>query len=109
MSDYRKFNYTNDSYLISCTIEKYERTRSGKCWKSKPFGVDTQIVSPEYYTNYIKSIPFFDNFGNGAYCRAEHTYNKNGYLPTKVISVSPGQTEKHVAKFVFIEKDSDSL
>lgn len=108
MRNYRDFNYTDENYLIFRTIEKYNRTDSGKSWRSKPFEITKKVVSAEHYTNYITSIPFFNNFGDGAYCRAQWSYNVNGYLPTTITTVSPGKTEKHIAKFFFISK-SDLL
>lgn len=104
--DYRKFKYDNSNYLIFRTIEKYSRTVSGKSWKSKPDEIENEIISPEYYQNYITSIPFFNNFGYGAYCRAAFSYNEPGYLPTTVITVSPFQDTKIIAQFWFFRKDT---
>lgn len=98
---YREFNYTNDRYMIFRTIETYSRTASGKNWKSKPDETKNEIIPPEYYTNYITAIPFFNNWGDGAYCRAKHSYNAPGYLPTTIITVSPFQETKKVARFWF--------
>ena len=98
---YNKFQFTDDSYIITKTVSKYKRTASGKCWKSKPEYVEEEIVSAEHYTNYIQSIPFFNDYGNGAYCRAEHNYTYAGYIPTKITSVSPFQEVKLVAEFKF--------
>jgi hypothetical protein len=99
---YYNFNYTNDNYLILCTISTYERTASGKSWQAKPQEVEKIVYKPRNYTNYITSIPFFNNFGDGAYCRATWGYTTPGYLPTRVISVSPYQQTKKVACFEFI-------
>ena len=102
--NYKQFNYTNENYMIFKTEETYTRTASGKSWKQKPDGVEKEIVAPGHYTNYITSIPFFNNFGYGAYCRASFSYNEPGYLPTTVTSVSPGKETKKIARFWFIEK-----
>lgn len=102
--DYRKFKYDNENYLIFRTIEKYSRTTSGKSWKSKPDEVENEIIPPECYQNYITSIPFFNNFGYGAYCRAKFSYNEPGYLPTTVTTVSPFQDTKIIANFWFLRK-----
>lgn len=101
---YEQFEYTNDNYLILCTISTYHRTASGKAWKSKPVEIEQNIYKPVNYTNYITAIPFFNNFGDGAYCRATYTYEMPGYLPTTVTSVSPGQDVKKIAVFKFIPK-----
>ena len=104
--DYRKFKYDNENYLIFRTIKKYSRTTSGKSWKSKPDEIENEIISPEYYQNYITSIPFFNNFGYGAYCRAAFSYNEPGYLPTTVTTVSPFRDTKIIANFWFFRKDT---
>lgn len=106
--NYYNFKFTNESYLILRSIARYTKTDSGKSWKTKPDEVKNEIVSSENYTNYITSIPFFNNWGDGAYCRAAYTYNAPGYLPTTVTTVSPFRTEKQVACFWFIKK-SDLL
>lgn len=103
--DYRKFSYTNENYLIFRTIETFNRTDSGKSWKSKPDTVENEIVSPEYYTNYITSIPFFNNWGDGASCRAAFSYNAPGYLPTTVTTISPYKQTKKIARFWFFSKE----
>lgn len=106
--NYKDFSFTNENYLILRSIEHYTRTDSGKSWKSKPDEVENKIVTPEHYTNYITSIPFFNNWGDGASCRAAYTYNAPGYLPTTITTISPFKTEKQIATFVFIKK-SDLL
>lgn len=106
MGNYRNFEYTNENYLIFRTIETYSRTLSGKSWKSKPDEIENEIVKPEYYTNYITSIPFFNNWGDGAYCRAAWSYNAPGYLPTTVTTVSPYRETKKIAKFWFFNKET---
>ena len=101
-TNYNKFSFTNDNYLILCTISTYSRTASGKSWKAKPDDVEKLVYTPQKYTNYITAIPFFNSFGFGSYCRAQHSYVVPGYLPTTVTSVSPGQTTKNIATFKFI-------
>lgn len=103
---YLDFEYTNENYLIFCTIETYSRTASGKSWKSKPDSVENEIVPPQHYTNYITSIPFFNRFGDGASCRAAWSYNAPGYLPTRITAVSPFRITKKIAVFWFIKKDT---
>lgn len=104
--DYRNFEYTNENYLIFRTIETFSRTASGKSWESKPDSIENEIVKPEYYTNYITAIPFFNNFGEGASCRAAFSYNAPGYLPTTVTTISPFKETKKVARFWFFKKET---
>lgn len=99
--NYRNFSFTNSNYLICREIKRYSRTASGKDWKSKPDEIERAVVSAEHYTNYITSIPFFNNFGDGASCRARCTYECAGYLPTVVTTVSPFGETKVVASFRF--------
>jgi hypothetical protein len=102
--NYRKFSFTNEDYLILREIKTYHRTDSGKSWRSKPTETEREIVSAENYTNYITAVPFFNSWGNGASCRASHTYEIAGYLPTRVTTVSPYGEVKKVATFSFISK-----
>ena len=104
MANYNKFQFNSDEYIITKTVTKYKRTDSGKCWKSRPESVETEIVSAEHYENYVQSIPFFNDYGHGAYCRATHSYTAAGYLPTKIVSVSPFEEVKIVAEFRFDSK-----
>lgn len=106
MNDYRKFNYTNENYLIFRVIETFGRTDSGKSWRSKPDEVENDVIKPKHYTNYITAIPFFNNFGHGAYCRAKESYTLAGYLPTTVTTVSPFKETKKVACFWFFKKET---
>lgn len=101
---YKNFKYTNEHYLILCTISTYTRTKNGagQGWKADPDEIEKNVYKPRNYTNYITAIPFFDNFGGGASCRATWGYTIPGYLPTTVTSISPGQDIKKVACFEFI-------
>ena len=102
---FEKFNYTSNNYLIIRTIETYHRTASGKSWKSKPDEIEKDVVTAKNYSYYVQAIPFFNNFGNGAYCRAKFSYEVSGYLPTTITTVSPYQETKKVATFKFIDID----
>ena len=102
--NYKNFSFGNDNYLILCKEETYTRTASGKSWKGKPEATERSVISPENYTNYITSIPFFNNWGNGAYCRAGHNYTCAGYLPVSMVTVSPYKEKKIVHSFRFLSK-----
>ena len=101
---YKEFQFGDDSFIITKTVTKYKKTASGKSWRSKPEYVEEEIVSAEHYQNYVQSIPFFNDYGYGAYCRATHSYTVAGYLPTKIVSVSPFEEIKIVAEFKFESK-----
>lgn len=96
--NYRNFIFSDNGYIITHTRKTYHRTTSGKCWKSTPSKEYSEIIKPEYYTNYVTSIPFFNNLGT---CRAQHSYTIVGYLPTVITSISPDHNIKHVDSFNF--------
>ena len=96
--NYRNFSFTSNAFIITHTRKTYERTATGKSWKSKPTEEKTETIKPEYYTNYVTSIPFFNNLGT---CRAQHRYTPAGYLPTVITSISPDRNVKHVDSFHF--------
>lgn len=102
MSNYRDFSFSDQQWLILRERKTYGRTASGKCWSSTPNETERNIFNATQYTNFITAIPFFNNWGNGAYCRAQHTYEPAGYLPTTVITVGPGRETKHVDTFRFL-------
>ena len=99
---YRNFVFysRNDkSITIEHTKRVYGITESGN-FKRKPETEYTEIVSGEFYENFIRSIDFFNGFMGGK-CRAERNYTVVGYLPTKVITTSPNRAEKHIDTFTF--------
>ena len=104
--DYRKFEFISEEYIILATITEFQRTPSGKSWQKRPEKIERKIFHAEHYTNYVTAIPFFNNFSNGAYCRAKQSYTCAGYLPTTVTTVSPGQDRKIIAEFDFINKSA---
>ncbi len=104
MYNYNNFIYDNSDYLVLIKLETFNRTASGKSWKSKPTETSQRIYTPVQYTNYITAIPFFNNFGDGAYCRGKWEYTMAGYLPTIITTVSPFRTVKKKASFLFIKK-----
>ena len=99
LSDYRYFGITT---LATITHEHavYYRTASGKGWQSKPAETGFEVITCESYNNYVRSIPFMNNF-DGASCRAEWGYTYAGYIPVKITLVNPSGTEKHVERYKF--------
>ena len=95
---YRQFNFTNDRFIITHTRKHYERTATGKSWKATPTEEKTERVTAQHYTNYVTSIPFFNNLGT---CRAVHNYTAAGYLPVTITSISPDKNEKYIDSFSF--------
>jgi hypothetical protein len=89
-------------WAITRECAVYSRTASGKGWKSKPDTVTRETVDTEFYNRFIRSIDFFDSFRDvGGHCRAERGYTFAGYIPVKVVTVSPYQELKQVDTFTF--------
>lgn len=104
--NYYNFSFSQGGrYLIFRTIETFSRTDSNLSWKSRPDEIENDIVSEQNYTNYITSVPFFNNFGESASCRAWCSYEVAGYLPTRITSISPYRITKKIASFSFVDKD----
>ena len=99
----RHFTFSGD-YLILRTIRRYNPTDSGKGWKSKPSEIDRAVIDNRQYVNYVTAVPWFNNYGDGAYCRAHEHYTEAGYLPSEIISVGPFHCKKVVATFEFIPR-----
>lgn len=86
---------------IEKTTKTFSRTESGKSWKAKPDTIEKETVSAQFYTNYVDSVSFFNNYGYGASCRAYKGYCKAGFIPVKVTTVSPFRETKIVTTFDF--------
>ena len=104
MSAYSKFNFSDNNFVITFTKKSYSLTGSGHYWKNVPDSIESETVTPEFYRNYIQSIPFFANFGGRASCRAYRNYTAAGYIPVKVVTVSYDGCKKIVAEFSFRNK-----
>jgi len=98
---YENFNINGSGYVITMRKEIYTKSKSGKSWKTNPSLVAVETIDGKFYSNYVQSIPFFNRFGYGAYCRPSFGYCYAGYLPLTITTVNPGQTEKHIVRFSF--------
>ena len=81
------------------TTKTYERTESGKNWKSKALKVETTTIDQETYNNIFskETQAFFRNLGG--YERAAKTYTTAGYIVTSLTSISPDRTTK-IVRFI---------
>lgn len=95
--NYSSFSFTASGYIITRTTSIYSRDASGN-WNTKPDTVTREEITPKQYTNYITSVPFFNNWP-GASCRVNRGYTDAGLLPVRVITVSPGQEKRIDARF----------
>ena len=84
---------------ITMTKKYYERTDSGKSWKSKPYQVETWEMTREQYDNYTSedAIKFMRRLGGSEH--VTRCYTSIGYVPYEIGSISPDRTEKRVATF----------
>jgi hypothetical protein len=94
---YENFNFTDTQVTIIHRRVEYNKTESGKSWR-RILGERSEVVTPEFYTNFVQSIPFFNRLGT---CRAQYNYTVAGYLPTVITSVSPDKTVKYQDCFSF--------
>ena len=98
--DFRLFG----NWVILRECATYSRTDSGKSWRRKPDAVRREVVDADFYSNFVSSIDWFNSWGDGAYCRGGREYTVAGYIPTKVVTVSPHRVTKQVDTFVFIPR-----
>ena len=71
--------------------------RNGKRWTASD--ITTEAMTFEYYFNTLESIPFFRNLGG--YERVTRAYTKHGYIPVKLISISPDGNTRITREFIF--------
>ena len=78
------------------TTKTYERTESGKSWKSNPTEVEVTTIDQETYDNIFskETQAFFRRLGG--YERASKSYTTAGYIVTRLTSISPDKTTKIV-------------
>lgn len=95
----KNFSFTDNSFLI--LFEKRTRKRKENKWITE---VKRTAVTPEFFTNYIRSIPYFDNLGDGASCITKAGCTEAGLLPAYVITISPGREVWTTVVFNFFSK-----
>ena len=78
------------------TTKTYERTESGKSWKSNPTETEITTIDQKTYDNIFskETQAFFRNLGG--YEKASKSYTTAGYIVTRLISISPDKTTKIV-------------
>ena len=78
------------------TTKTYERTESGKNWKTKASKVEITTIDQKTYNNIFskETQVFFRSLGG--YERATKSYTTAGYIVTNLISISPDKTTKTV-------------
>ena len=84
-----------ESTNIICTTTK--EIKNGSRWTAE--NTTTETIDGEYYVNCIESIPFFRSLDGKE--RVIKAYTKFGYVPVKIISISPNGLNKTVREFTF--------
>lgn len=90
------------NWTIKHTRYEYERTESGKSWKTKPAIETSEIVDTEFYNNFVDSISFFNGFFGGT-CRGYRGYTMAGYLVRTITTINPSRDRKFIDTFDFID------
>lgn len=93
------FLFEDDRFLILFEKETFEK-KEGK-WELE---TEREVVTPEFYTNYITAVPFFNSFSDGASCKVKESYTPAGKIPTTIVTIAPGKETKIVTNFVFLSK-----
>lgn len=86
---------------IDMKTSTFERTESGKSWKSKASDVEEKVIDDEFYRNMCdeKALAFFRRLGGSEV--VERGYTCAGYLMVKLMSTSPSRDERIVREFTF--------
>lgn len=98
--NYNNFNFNGYNCKIEHTKQVFNTTENGN-FRRKPFETTTEVVDREFYINFVRSVSFFNGFMGGS-CRASWDYTRCGYIPTKVVTINPDRTEKHIDTFRFL-------
>lgn len=98
-----EINPANITGVIVMIQAEYSRTASGKSWRTKPDEKETRVITAVEYANCVNSVSFFRNLTRGTRGseRVKNGYTFNGYIPTKITSVSPDGETKIIRKFYF--------
>ena len=89
--------YDYKYYRITMIEEKYEKTASSEPWRKNTINIVREIQFNEYF-NYLSSI--------GEYEKVEKSCTCKGYIPTKIISISPSKDMIIIRRFKIDRKDA---
>ena len=87
-----------DDTIVMIT-EDFERTDSGKSWKSKASTTETEVITREQYINITcdDTLQFFRRLGGSEY--PIRCYTSKGYLIIQLNSCNPDRSLKRVRHF----------
>ena len=84
-----------EGYKIILTKEEY-RKEDRKNFPKNPLETTTREITVEEYDNIFSSIDFFKSLGGNE--RIYKSYTLAGYIPTKLVSISPDKEIKIIRK-----------
>lgn len=84
-----------EGYKIILTKETYKK-EGRKNFPKNPLEVTTEEITTEEYDNIFSSINFFKSLGGTE--RIYKSYTIAGYIPTRLVSVSPNKETKVIRK-----------
>lgn len=84
-----------EGYKLTLTKEEY-RKEGRKNFPKNPLEVTTEEITTEEYDNIFSSINFFKTLGGTE--RIYKSYTLAGYIPTRLVSVSPNKETKVIRK-----------
>ena len=84
-----------EGYKITLTKETYKK-EGRKNFPKNPLEVTTEEITTEEYDNIFSSINFFKTLGGTE--RIYKSYTIAGYIPTRLVSVSPNKETKVIRK-----------
>ncbi|MFR2570164.1 MAG: hypothetical protein ACLS90_00360 [Clostridia bacterium] len=84
-----------EGYKIVLTKEEYKK-EGRKNFPKNPLEITVEEITTEEYDNIFSSINFFKSLGGIE--RTYKSYTLAGYIPTKLISVSPNKEIKIVRR-----------
>lgn len=80
------------------TVETTTENKHGTKWMASETPT-IENVDYIYYFNTIDAMPFFKNLGG--YERVSNAYTKHGYIPVKLVSISPDKNTRVTRIFKF--------
>lgn len=86
---------------ITWKKETFERTESGKSYKTRPASSVISEIDRRTFDNLTgeKNLKFWNGFCGGT-CRAERGYTSIGFVPVRIVRQSPDRSKKIVDTFV---------
>ena len=95
-------NYTEFKKKYPFATKEYPDTMSLPFNSDKFIGSmtkeETESITTQFYMNTLEAIPFFRNMGSE---RVYKGYTIMGYIPYKIISISPAKDERYIYEFCF--------